>query len=353
MKAQSLTAALLALLPAVTALPASIPSLLKRTTGTTHVTQAIAQDFADPALFQSGNTWYAFASNNHKSIGNASAVGSGGLINTQVATSSDFKTWTVTGKDALPSPGSWASTTNSGGQGAAVWAPSVTQNNNGQYVLHYSAATASNPLLHCIGAAYASTPQGPYTAVASTIACPASQGGAIDSQVFKDVDGTFYVVYKIDGNSIGHGGSCGNSVAPIVPTPIMLQKLQGDAMTPTGSPIQLLDRGTADGPLIEAPALTRDAAGNYILFFSSNCFSGSLYDVSYAWSKSISGPYTKYGPMLVTGTDGLFSPGGLSVAADGVHAIFHQGNVGPANSWARSAWTQQLSFNDASHIVNS
>lgn len=33
-----------------------------------------------------------------------------------------------------------------------------------------------------------------------------SQGGAIDPAGFVESDGSHYVVYKIDGNSIGHGG---------------------------------------------------------------------------------------------------------------------------------------------------
>lgn len=39
--------------------------------------------------------------------------------------------------------------------------------------------------------------------------CPLSQGGAIDASGYDD-NGQRYVVYKVDGNSIGHGGACGN-----------------------------------------------------------------------------------------------------------------------------------------------
>ena len=320
-------------------------------TGTSHVKLAISQDFADPSLFKAGNTWYAYATNNHKSMGNSSGSH---LINVQLATSSDFNTWTVTGQDALPTVGAWANA-NGGSQGAAVWAPSVAQNALGQYVLHYSAATLASPGQHCIGAAFSNNPQGPFTPQPTTIACPLSQGGAIDSSIFQDHDGTFYLVYKIDGNSIGHGGSCGNTVAPIVPTPIMLQKLAADAMTPVGDPVQILDRSSLDGPLIEAPSLTRDAAGKYILFFSSNCFTSSLYDLSYAFAEnSVTGPYNKRGPMLMSGgSAGLYAPGSGSPAADGVHMAFHAGDVGPNNNWPRYMYTMQISVDDKNEIVNS
>ena len=69
-----------------------------------------------------------------------------------------------------------------------------------------------------------------------------------------DTDGTHWVVYKVDGNNLGGGGTCGNGNEEYS-TPIMLQQLESDGITPTGSPIEILDRGSADGPLIEAPDL--------------------------------------------------------------------------------------------------
>lgn len=155
-------------------------------------------------------------------------------------------------------------------------------------------------------------------------------------------------MYKIDGNSIGNGGSCGNTVDPIVPTPIMLQQVQSDGVTAVGNPQQILVNGEYDGPLVEAPSLSRIAdptsAGGqlYILFFSSNCYrsaiishgplaklmscssnSTSYYDVSYAYSTNgiFNGgnDYTKStSPLMVTGADNnqLYAPGGLASPLD-------------------------------------
>ncbi len=118
-------------------------------------------------------------------------------------------------------------------------------------------------------------------------------------------------MYKVDGNAIGHGGSCGNTVEPIVPTPIMMQQVGLDGHTKIGSPFQILDRGQYDGPLIEAPNLIKAPDGTFILFFSSNCYSTTLYDISYATSANLKGPYTKSSaPLLVTGNYGLTAPGG-------------------------------------------
>ena len=76
--------------------------------------------------------------------------------------------------------------------------------------MYYSATTNADTSKHCVGVAVSKTVTGPYTPVGSTaLICPLSQGGAIDASGFSD-NGNRYIVYKIDGNSIGHGGSCGN-----------------------------------------------------------------------------------------------------------------------------------------------
>lgn len=216
----------------------------------------------------------------------------------------------------LPTVGAWSN-------GQNVWAPDVRIIGN-TYVLYYSATDAQQTAQHCVGAATADNILGPYTAEALPIACPLSQGGAIDPSGFTDTDGTHYVVYKVDGNSIGHGGSCGNTVDPIVPTPLMLQQLEDDGVTPINDPVELLDRGDADGPLIEAPNLLL-YDGTYFLFFSSNCYSTTLYDVSYATASSVKGPFTKSSaPLMVTNNPfEITAPGGATTTVDGSTMVFH------------------------------
>jgi len=179
---------------------------------------------------------------------------------------------------------------------------------NGLYVMYYAAALAGNTALHCVGAATSDTPNGPFIPQSNYLACPGP--GAIDPSSFHDADGSRWLIYKVDGNSQGHGGTCNNMIAPIQSTPIMLQRVAGDGYTLIGGPTQILDRSDLDGPLIEAPAIAKSADGHYMLFFSSNCFTTSNYDVSYAISTNIAGPYTKYGPFEVSGNNGLFAPGG-------------------------------------------
>ena len=52
----------------------------------------------------------------------------------------------------------------------------------------------------------------------------------------------------------------------------------------------------------------------YYLFFSSNVYSSTYYDISYAVCQNVTGPYTKaQTPFLQTGNDSLTAPGGATV----------------------------------------
>ena len=175
-----------------------------------------------------------------------------------------------------------------------------------------------------------------------------SQGGATDPDGFKDVDGSRYLVYKIDGNSLN------NENSPLYhPTPLMLQQVDSkDGTTLIGEPLQLLDRDDADGPLIEGPNLMRVAdAGSigevYILFYSSNSYMSSQYDIAYAASTTgIKGPHTRAtAPLLSTGDAGgkLYGPRSIDVLAGSTKVVFHSGLN---RSWmVRQKWTGQVAVN--------
>lgn len=191
--------------------------------------------------------------------------------------------------------------------------------------MYYSGEAKSDAPHHCVGTAIADAPTGPYVPSNTPLSCRLDQGGSIDPSGFKDADGTRYVVYKVDGNSIGHGGNCNNAVEPLVSTPLMLQKVQPDGVTPIGDAVKILDRNTADGdgPLVEAPNLVL-RNGTYFLFYSTHCFTDDRYDVRWATATSITGPYRKTNVELVkTGESGLISPGGATVCGCGDRMLFH------------------------------
>ncbi|KAI0030284.1 glycoside hydrolase family 43 protein [Vararia minispora EC-137] len=321
---------MLSLLPLLAAaLPLVLASTLSRRSINGPV---ITSNFPDPSILAVGGIYYVYSTN------------SGGK-HVPMQTSSDFVNWVPVSTDALPTVGAWSN-------GQNVWAPDVVQLRDGSYVMYYAAESATSPNRHCVGAATASNPQGPFAPVSTALVCNTDQGGAIDPAGFSDVDGSLYLLWKIDGNNIGHGGNCGNSVAPIVPTPIMMQKLDasGTAFAAGSSAIQVLDRDNNDGPLIEAPSLVRTSGGVYVLFFSSNCYAGSLYDIAYATATSVTGPYTK-GPWLMkTGTPfaNLYSPGGADVTPDGTRLVFHADLGTTANT--RQMYTASISI--SGHTVS-
>jgi len=208
-------------------------------------------------------------------------------------------------------------------------------------VLYFSVTLRDDETKYCIGAVTPTSVTGHYTLVSTPIACPTGQGGAIDPAGFTDTDGKNYVVYKVDGNSLGGGGPCGNANGHYS-TPLMLQQKSTDGSTPIDSPVILLNRSDADGPYIEAPSLVRSTEGIYVLFFSSNCYSGPWYDTSYATATNVRGPYTKSPkPLLVTGTEGLSSPGGTDVLADGSRIVFHA-DQRYSNSKIRQVYTSEI-----------
>lgn len=296
--------------------------------------QVLNEDFPDPTILKDPNSsnWYSFATaGNGKKIQVASAPAATGP-------------WTWLNIDPIASAGPWALNQD-------IWAPDVRYlADRKQFVMYYAAPYAANSKFHCVGAAIANSITGPYTPVNDPIACPTAQGGAIDPNGYFDVaTNTRWLVYKVDGNAIGHGGSCGNTVEPLVPTPIMLQQLSQDGFTKIGSPFQILDRGQYDGPLIEAPSLIKASDGTYVLFFSSNCYSTTLYDISYATASQLSGPYTKSSaPLLVTGNYGLTAPGGATSIDGGGQLVFHANcpNVGGSGRCM-----YQTSFKVANNLV--
>ncbi|KAJ5619319.1 Glycoside hydrolase family 43 [Penicillium lagena] len=269
-------------------------------------------DFPDPGLVHHNGTWYAYGTNPRRS--------DPASVHVPVATSTNFINWTLHhGYDAMPGAGGWEREINH-------WAPDVIQRDDGKFLLYYAGEAKHYHNHHCVGVAVSQDddPMGPYIPEKEPLACPHKYGGAIDPSPFRDVDGKLYVTYKADGNSVGHGGYCGNSKLPLVSVPIMLQEMESNGITKIGEPEIILDIIPSDGPLVEAPNIIRREDGTYILFYSSHCYTSLWYDVKYAHARSIRGPYTRAAqPLFETGDFDLQSPGGATVSLDGTKMVFH------------------------------
>ncbi|KJX92275.1 hypothetical protein TI39_contig5878g00008 [Zymoseptoria brevis] len=326
---------------------------------------AILANFPDPSLHYHNGTWYAFATNDAASIDpvkGAAASETFGRANVQLATSTNFINWTIASlpHQPLPTLGAWSGRITLADSSDLdhlpnTWAPAVVRRDDGRYIMYYNAPASTNPYPdhphpHCIGTALSKSndPAGPYVPANTSLACAPEQGGTIDAEVIKDADGTIWSMWKVNGNSIGSGGECGNTIPPLRPTPIMLQKMLSDGMTPNGAPIHILDRTASDGPLVEAPKIIRvdhasgrnESDATYFLFFSSGCMQSTAYSVKYATSKNIAGPYTRaQDTLLKTGAWGLMAPGSVGIAQDGAgnwrmafHATMWNAKLGPVSA---------------------
>jgi beta-xylosidase len=275
----------------------------------------IEHDFPDPSIIKVGNTWHAFGSQ---------SIHENTTVKTKYASSTNFVHWDFLDYyDALRTLPPWVNAAD-----PKIWAPDVFELDDGSFMMYFAAntLTAGDGRFHCIGAARSATVKGPYDSVSDTpIVCPTEEGGAIDASAFRDADGSRYMLYKIDGNALGHGGLCNNDVLPQRDTWIVLQQVAADGITPIGEAHRILNRDDVDGPLIEGPTLVRYPGPKYVLHFSSQCYTSEHYSGSYAVSWRVDGDYQKARfPLLVSGTPrGVWGPGHADVDWDGQHMAFH------------------------------
>ncbi|MDE0805540.1 MAG: glycoside hydrolase family 43 protein, partial [Acidimicrobiales bacterium] len=244
--------------------------------------------------------------------------------------SPDLATWS-TATDALPTVGRWA-------LAGFTWAPGVVRiEADGSWALYYS---AHDPELgvQCIGHATASAPEGPYVDESETpLLCQPDLGGSIDASPFVDVDGSLWLHWKSDENSVGQASR------------LWAQPLSPDGSRLMGRPTAILDVDARwEGPLVEQPELVHHA-GRYTLFYSGGHWDRTDYAIGHATCAGPAGPCTKTtadDPWVSSGST-VVGPGALSVVAgpDGqLFGAFHgwRGPVGHGNGGYRGPHLEPL-----------
>ena len=97
-------------------------------------------------------------------------------------------------------------------------------------------------------------------------------------------------------------------------------KVASDGYTKIGEPVELISNIPSDGANIEAPALIYDPTHKlYILFFNSHCYILLKYQILYATSKTLLGPYKRADkPFLASGDTKAVvrAPGGIDFNAN-------------------------------------
>ncbi|ORY60258.1 glycoside hydrolase family 43 protein [Pseudomassariella vexata] len=288
----------------------------------------IGVDFPDPSLIWGDGSWKAYAtSSNGKNV--------------PVATSSDAVSWTLIGNDALPTLGAWV---DSGDQ--AVWAPDVQKNENGVYVMYYTARQSGGS--HCIGVATSRSDLGPFNPASTPLLCDAAGGGVIDASGYDD--GTDrWIIWKVDGNSLGGATTCqsGTPSGSYRSTPIKIQRMARDATTLLDGPKTILDnQGASDDGVVEAPALYKIPNGDFILFYSTHCYSSDDYGIEYAFSSTIDGSYGNRGSLIRTvDNKGVYGPGGMDIDPNGSSVVFHGRLAAGQGSGTRELYSAAITIN--------
>ncbi|MBV9929382.1 MAG: family 43 glycosylhydrolase [Alphaproteobacteria bacterium] len=283
-------------------------------------------NFPDPFVARFGRTYYAYATG--AQLGERRR-------NVQVIRSLDLRNWSAPA-EALPDANlpRWADA-----RDVQVWAPEAARI-GGRYVLYFNArhrtltrteTPPSGPQVlkrHCIGAAVAARPEGPYRGAAKPLACAAFRDGTIDPSPFRDFGGRRYLYFKDDGNC------CGRKSA------IWGVRLRPDGLAPAGAPVRLFENDQSPAKyddwewrVVEAPTMVR-RGGAYILLYSGNYFGNKNYSVGYRVCAGPLGPCRDPGdnPILWSHrASPLIGPGSQSVLAarTGDLIFFHGWNRDP------------------------
>jgi beta-xylosidase len=226
----------------------------------------------------------------------------------------------------VPPPKGWRAPQ---GVSTLTWGPTVQRVRDG-WVLYFSTRDAATRL-QCLGAAFATSPLGPFTDPSrAPLVCQSALGGDIDPSVVTAADGRLDLVWKNNGNAVG------------VNDGIWEQPLTRNGMAVTGSPTRLLGADQAwEHGIIEGPAMLRDPRGGVWLFFSGGYWQSDAYATGVAWCATPAGPCRQ--PIdrpLLASTATAVSPGGFDifVAHDGrLWASYSAFPTRPANARAANA----------------
>jgi Glycosyl hydrolases family 43 len=197
----------------------------------------------------------------------------------------------------VPPPPNWREPP---GVSTLTWGPTVQRVWDG-WVLYFSTRDAATHV-QCLGAAFATSPLGPFTNRSRTpLVCQSSLGGDIDPSVVTASGGHLDLVWKNNGNAIG------------VPDAVWEQPLTANGMAVTGTPRRLLeaDQGWEHG-IIEGPSMLHDPNGGWWLFFAGGYWQSDTYDTGIAWCATPAGPCVQPNdrPWLAS-TATAVSPGGF------------------------------------------
>lgn len=213
----------------------------------------------------------------------------------------------------------------------AMWAPAIIKKGR-QYFLFFSANDVHPGEIGGIGVAVAKRPEGPFKDYLGKPLIGEVHNGSqpIDQFVFKDSDGSYYMIY-------GGWSHCN------------LVRLNADFSAtipfPDGSTYkEITPKGYVEGPIMF------QRQGKYYFMWSEGGWGGPDYRVAYAMSESVFGPFERIGTILQQDTAVATGAGHHSVikspGKDEWHIVYHRRPLGETDANHRVVCIDRMYFDE-------
>lgn len=217
----------------------------------------------------------------------------------------------------------------------AMWAPSVLEK-DGKYYFFFSANDVHEGEIGGIGVAVAEKPEGPYKDLLGKPLVNDIVNGAqpIDQYVFKDSDGTYYMIY-------GGWRHCN------------IVKLKDDftGLLPYEDGTiykEITPKGYVEGPCV----FIKD--GKYYFMWSEGGWGGPNYQVAYAISDSLFGPHERIGTIIKSDPAVATAAGHHSVlhvpGTDKWYAVYHRRPLSETHHNHRATCIDVMEFDEKGFI---
>jgi len=243
--------------------------------------------------------------------------------------STDLVTWTKHPRILEVANVKWAT--------RAVWAPSIVER-DGWYYLFFSANDIQNDQqLGGLGVARSRRPEGPFQDYLGKPLVDKFQNGAqpIDPFVFKDPDGSFYLIY---------GGWRHCNIARLNPA------FTGFVPFPDGTTFkEITPEGYVEGSFM----FMKD--GQYYFMWSEGGWTGPNYAVAYAVASSPLGPFKRVGKILQQDMSVATGAGHHSILqaprSGNWYIVYHRRPLGQTDRNARVVCIDELKFDKDGAIL--